>query len=270
MSAVSHEHVVSSFPVATSTTIITINDVQDMHLLQQHLAAGVSHITCHVMPHVQFRAHLHSNPSWAKSLEITWIMHAYASISIDWFIDHEQLNTVVCSIELIEPGAECHVSVHAGVAPQKTFDIRTAQRHFVRATQSTVLVKTLVGAQAHSIYHGTITVEKEAHGSRARQLNKNCLLSDQSHARSFPALEALTDDVSCAHGSATGPINSEHIWFLTTRGYTQEQARAMLLRAFLSQGLQDETTCVHATDTVSTQCIKLSLDRLIALSQGTL
>src|SRR5690606_36416229 len=66
----------------------------------------------------------------------------------------------------------------------------------------------------------------------SKQLNKNLLLSKKAHAFSRPQLEIFADDVKCSHGSTTGQISQEELFYLETRGIKPKRARKLLSQSF--------------------------------------
>ena len=65
------------------------------------------------------------------------------------------------------------------------------------------------------------------------------LLSETSNAYSNPQLEIYADDVSCGHGSTTGALNEESIFYLRARGINKSEAEKMLIKAFAKEVLDE-------------------------------
>lgn len=94
------------------------------------------------------------------------------------------------------------------------------------------LYKGIITDKAKGIFTGKILVEKEAQQTQAKQLNKNLLLNTKAHAYSRPQLEVYADDVKCAHGSTTGQLSEEELFYFEARGINKDKARKMLAKAF--------------------------------------
>ena len=77
-----------------------------------------------------------------------------------------------------------------------------------------------------------IEVNPGANGTDAYLSNKNLILNDGARADSLPQLKIDTNDVKCSHGSTTGKVNEEEVYYLTARGFSREEARL-----FIAQGL---------------------------------
>lgn len=105
-------------------------------------------------------------------------------------------------------------------------------KHSVASTFSNQLYKGILGDNSRGVFSGIIRIEKDAQLVAANQLNKNLLLSKKAHANSRPQLEIYADDVKCAHGSTTGQLSDEELFYFESRGIQKEKAREILSRAF--------------------------------------
>ena len=139
-------------------------------------------------------------------------------------------------------------------------DIHTILSHEARGVTSRQNYRGLAADEARGVFHGQIKVESEARGTDATQSNKNMLLSKRAQVHSTPALEILTDDVKCKHGSATGQIDQAQLFYLRSRGIDAQDATRMLTRAFASE-IVSRIEGGGARDLVEAQ-IRPSLDRL--------
>jgi Fe-S cluster assembly protein SufD len=114
-------------------------------------------------------------------------------------------------------------------------DIHTVLSHEAPGVISRQNYRGLAADEARGVFHGQIKVEAGGRGADATQSNKNMLLSRRAHVHSTPALEILTDDVKCKHGSATGQIDQAQLFYLRSRGIDLGEATRMLTRAFASE-----------------------------------
>ena len=114
-------------------------------------------------------------------------------------------------------------------------DIHTLLSHEAPGVTSRQNYRGLAADDARGVFHGQIKVEAEARGADATQSNKNMLLSKRAQVHSTPALEILTDDVKCKHGSATGQIDQAQLFYLRSRGIDLRDATLMLTRAFAGE-----------------------------------
>ena len=94
------------------------------------------------------------------------------------------------------------------------------------------LYKGILEDRSKGVLHGRSLVRKDAQHTDARQQNRNLLLSADASIQSMPQLEIRADDVKCSHGSATGSLDEDALFYLRTRGIERHRARAILTRAF--------------------------------------
>ena len=87
---------------------------------------------------------------------------------------------------------------------------------------------------ARGVFHGTVLVQQGAQKTDARQTNKNLLLSKDALADSTPVLTIFADDVKCKHGSTTGALDPQALFYLRSRGIDERAARGLLTYAFAS------------------------------------
>ena len=84
-------------------------------------------------------------------------------------------------------------------------------------------------------FDGLILVDRDAQQTEAYQTNRNLLLSDDAIAGSIPRLEIYADDVKCSHGSTTGSLDDDQLFYLRSRGFDAAEARVMLAKAFAGE-----------------------------------
>tara|TARA_Y100001970_G_scaffold284432_1_gene401784 strand:+ start:1956 stop:3137 length:1182 start_codon:yes stop_codon:yes gene_type:complete len=95
--------------------------------------------------------------------------------------------------------------------------------------------KSLLKDNSIGVFNGKILVEKEAAGTDSKLNNNNLLLSEKSEIQSNPQLEINCEDVKCAHGSTTGNIDKEALFYLRSRGISLDRAKAILIHGFISK-----------------------------------
>lgn len=115
-------------------------------------------------------------------------------------------------------------------------DVTTHIEHAAAGT-STQLFKYIVGGAARAVYQGRITVRKGADGTDSRQTAKAMLLDTRAEADLKPELLIFADDVKCAHGAAVGDFDPDALFYLQSRGLDENEARDLLLRAFLGEAI---------------------------------
>lgn len=113
-----------------------------------------------------------------------------------------------------------------------TFTLNTVQHHTSPNSISNLLVHGIFDDQAQFNYEGLIRIDKHAQMTHAYQQNKNIVLSEKAHIESKPFLEIEANDVFCTHGSTTGHLPQEQIYYLQNRGIASERGERLLLKGF--------------------------------------
>ncbi len=101
------------------------------------------------------------------------------------------------------------------------------------------LYKGVLEEHARAVFNGTIHVHQDAQKTDAKQSNRNLLLSKNAMVSSNPQLIIFADDVRCTHGSTTGHLEDEAIFYLRSRGISEEAAKSLLTYAFAAEVLQE-------------------------------
>ena len=95
--------------------------------------------------------------------------------------------------------------------------------------------KGIVDGKARAVFNGKVFVRENAHGTDAKQSNKNLLLSNDARVDTKPQLEIYNDDVKCAHGATVGQLEEEELFYLLSRGLNESLARNLLTYGFAEE-----------------------------------
>ncbi|MDR1332658.1 MAG: Fe-S cluster assembly protein SufD [Tannerella sp.] len=110
--------------------------------------------------------------------------------------------------------------------------------HIVHAAPrctSSELFKNMLQDRATGAFCGRITVREGADGTVAFQTNRNLCASREAVMYSKPQLEIYADDVKCSHGMSTGQLDEQALFYMRSRGLSEDEARLMLSVAFMSE-----------------------------------
>ena len=124
------------------------------------------------------------------------------------------------------------VSLAAG---NQEIDQRTLQDHLSPDSYSDLLYKNVLFDTAKTIFAGLIKVDEGAHGTDAYQKCRNLLLSDNCEANSMPGLEINADQVKCSHGSTTGRIAEDELFYFESRGISRPDAARLIAVGFANE-----------------------------------
>ncbi len=119
------------------------------------------------------------------------------------------------------------------VNKDKHHEIRTIINHLTENTKSYQLIKSVLEESSKAVYQGKIFVNSEAQKTDGYQLSKAILLNKEAEFNAKPELEIYADDVKCSHGSASGSLNDNSIFYLMSRGLSYHQSRELLINGFL-------------------------------------
>lgn len=134
--------------------------------------------------------------------------------------------------------AEAYVCGMIVADKQQKVDNFVYMDHAVPHCQSTQLFKYVVQEHATGSFCGRILVEKDAQKTQAYQTNHNLCTSEAARMYSKPQLEIYADDVKCSHGLTTGQLDEEALFYMRSRGISEEEARLMLVKAFTADVLE--------------------------------
>lgn len=114
-------------------------------------------------------------------------------------------------------------------------DMRISLLHAAPNANSYALYKGAIRDRSRTVFQGLIEVSPGANGTDAYLSNKNLILNDGARADSLPQLKIDTNDVKCSHGSTTGKVNEDEVYYLTTRGFSQAEARLLIAQGLFAE-----------------------------------
>jgi len=117
----------------------------------------------------------------------------------------------------------------------QVIDNHTLVDHRKPNCNSNELYKGIIEDKSTATFNGKIYVRKDAQKTNAFQSNKNILLSDDGTINTKPQLEIYADDVKCSHGTSTGKLDEDKIFYLRARGLSEVSAKKLLMYAFASE-----------------------------------
>lgn len=152
---------------------------------------------------------------------------------------------------LVEEGAATrHYSIFKG-SQENQADIVAKAVHEVAGTKSELLAKGLLNDKAKAVYQGDITMLKQAKGSIGSQKSEVLLLSKDAEADAVPKLVVDNYDVTASHSSSVGRLDADKLFYLTSRGLSEEEAKDIMIEGFfdplimkIPEKMQDEIRVV--------------------------
>jgi len=140
-------------------------------------------------------------------------------------------------VDLVGENADCKTHAVNLVDGSDHIDNTYTINHMVPHCTSNQFVRSVLKEQGHSVYQGKIHVFKDAQKTDAYQLSNALLLSDTAEMNVKPELEIYADDVVCSHGTTTGQIDEDALFYLRSRGVPEKEARGLLIQSFIGEVL---------------------------------
>lgn len=122
---------------------------------------------------------------------------------------------------------------------EQEIDQRTLQSHLAPHTTSNLLYKNALVGKSRTIFSGLIKVAEDAQQTDAYQTNRNLLISPTAEANSLPGLEIQANDVRCSHGSTTGQLDEDQLFYMLARGIHPALARELLVFGFFEEVISE-------------------------------
>ncbi len=139
------------------------------------------------------------------------------------------------------PQSSAHLNAAQLLGGDQHADFTTVVRHAAPNTASRQTVKNVLSGKSRGVFQGKIEVLRIAQKTDGYQMNQALLLSPDAEMDCKPQLEIYADDVKCSHGATIGELDGDQLFYLRTRGIPEPEARAMLVRAFLTEALDPIT-----------------------------
>lgn len=164
-------------------------------------------------------------------------VHGNASFWQHRFTSGRQLSRDDLQIHLLGERARCEL--------YGLFRLKEVQHHdqFIQVvhdrpnTHSDIYYKGALSEQATGAFNGQVRVKPQAQGVKSRQTNKNLLLSTEAEMNTKPELNIDAHEVQCTHGATVGQLDESALFYLRSRGMSQEQATQCLVQAFMQEML---------------------------------
>ena len=149
-----------------------------------------------------------------------------------------KFNKLDIECDLEGKNSECNVQSALFLNTDEHQEIKTRINHLAENCKSYQKIKSVVSSDSKGVYQGKIYVKNIAQKTNAYQLSKALLLSSNSEFDSKPELEIYADNVKCSHGSTSGSIDEDLLYYLMTRGLNRKESTKLLIKGFLDDVVQ--------------------------------
>ncbi|MGM0478775.1 MAG: Fe-S cluster assembly protein SufD [Bacteroidota bacterium] len=143
-------------------------------------------------------------------------------------------------LNVIVEGENCHTEMNGAYlgTERQHLDNHTLIDQLYSNCTSSETYKGVMDDKSVGVFNGKVIVRQDAQKIEAYQSNGNILLSKEATVNSKPELEIYADDVRCSHGSTTGQLDEDALFYLRTRGISEKNARNLLVAAFIGDVLE--------------------------------
>ena len=148
-------------------------------------------------------------------------------------------NEIHC--DLLEAYSSCFLNGVIFLDREQHHELKTNVNHKYENCKSSQLVKSVLLDKSSGVYQGKIYVDERAQKTNGYQLSKALILSEDSEFNSKPEIEIYADDVKCSHGSTSGNIDQNALFYLMSRGLSKEQANKMIVKGSLYEVIETIT-----------------------------
>ena len=148
-------------------------------------------------------------------------------------------NEINCNLN--ENYSSAFINGIININDNKHHEIKTNINHLSENTKSHQLIKSVLNDQSNAAYQGKIFVEKEAQKTDGYQLSRALLLDQNTEFNAKPELEIYADDVKCSHGSTSGNLDQNAIFYLMSRGIGYAEAKKLLIDGFINDVIEKIT-----------------------------
>jgi Fe-S cluster assembly protein SufD len=139
------------------------------------------------------------------------------------------------------PNAIVHLNGAQLLTGSQHADFTSVVRHAAPKGTSRQTIRNVLAGHSRGVFQGRIEVARGAQGTDGYQMNRALLLSPDAEIDTKPELEIFADDVKCSHGATVGELDAEQLFYLRSRGIPDNEARSILVRAFLAEALDPVT-----------------------------
>jgi Fe-S cluster assembly protein SufD len=160
------------------------------------------------------------------------------------------------NLNIILDGEHCEAHMYGLYFPDgvQHVDNHTVADHRKPNSESNELYKGILRDRSKGVFNGKIFVREDAQKTNAFQSCKNIVLSADATMNTKPQLEIYADDVKCSHGTTTGQIDEEALFYMRSRGISKPEAMSLLMYAF----------CADVVSQIKIDSIREYLENVIA------
>jgi Fe-S cluster assembly protein SufB len=175
--------------------------------------------------------------NWSKNVYnlVTKRAAAYRNATMEWVDGNlgSKLTMKYPAVMLMEPGARGEVLSVAFATNGMHQDAGSKMTHVAPNTSSQIISKSISKGTGRSSYRGLVKIHKGASGSRSNVVCDALLIDEESRTDTYPYMEIEEDDVSIGHEATVSKVADEQLFYLQSRGISEEDAMSMIVNGFI-------------------------------------
>ncbi len=222
-------------------TLIIVDEGADLHFIEGCSAPKYNVANLHagcVELYVAKGAHLRYSTieNWSKNMynlntkrarveeggTIEWVSGSFGS----------HISYLYPESDLVGRGARAEFTGVTFAGNGQNLDTGAKMVHLAPNTSSVITTKSISKGGGISTYRSAVYIDKKAEGSKASVSCQSLMLDSQSRSDTVPAMQVMTDKADVGHEAKIGRISNEAVYYLMSRGISEEEARAMIVSGF--------------------------------------
>lgn len=208
-----------------AVTSYFVNQVEEF-VLEERAHVQYTQVLCAEHPQAWHLDALRATLKRESTLKTVCVTEGSLTVRTDYkiLLEGERAEALLNGVAMLAEKREAHTHVFMD--------------HQAPACRSYQLFKNVLNDFSRSSFEGKIMVRQAAQKTEAFQLNNNLLLNDYAHSDSKPNLEIFADDVKASHGSTVGQLDPEQLFYMKTRGFSDQEAKNLLIYGFCEQVIE--------------------------------
>jgi len=225
---------------------IKINENSELHVIEYTINESKFKFISNVYENAILKKNAKFKNLYLQSKKSNGFFHKFLENKLSSKSDYSNLifssglkfNKIDIECDLIEENCSCNIFSALFLKNDEHQEIKTRVNHLAPNCKSYQKVKNVLSSDSRGIYQGKIYVKDIAQKTNAYQLSKALLLDDNAEFNSKPELEIYADDVKCSHGSTSGSIDENSLYYLMSRGISRKDSIKLLIKGFLNDVIE--------------------------------
>jgi len=221
---------------------IKINENSELHVIEYTVNESKFNFISNVHEDIELEKNSKLKSLYIQHDKSNGFFHKYIKNKLFYNSDYSNLifssglkfNKLDIECDLIEDKCNCNIMSALFLKKGEHQEIKTRINHLAPNCTSFQKIKKVLNSDSKGIFQGKIYVKNVAQKTNAYQLSKALLINDDAEFNSKPELEIYADDVKCTHGSTSGNIDEDALYYLMARGLNREESVKLLVKGFLN------------------------------------